>query len=292
MGRKYIKKVLTNKWKAWVDEIKDEKIKELVKENSYITGGAIVSLLQGEQPNDLDIYFKNQETVVAVAKYYADMWNEDNDYKFSVRVDEDGRVRAYVPSKGILEEGKEDDKDFWSLVKGLEPTEKKKDKKKKYRPIFVSSNAITLSDDIQVIIRFYGTPEEVHKNFDFVHCTNYFVPATGELSLNRDALESIIFKELRYIGSRYPMASIFRAKKFLKRGWNINAGQYLKMAMQLQNFDLSDPEVLEDQLTGVDYFYFQEIIQRLRIEQENNPDFKVDATYLGKVIDKVFDEED
>ena len=27
----------------------------------------------------------------------------------------------------------------------------------------------TLSDKIQLVTRFYGTPEEIHKNFDFVH---------------------------------------------------------------------------------------------------------------------------
>lgn len=286
MGKRQIKVTLYKKWEKWIESIEDEKVRDLAKNNSYITGGAIVSLLQGEEPNDLDIYFKDKAALVAVVKYYADMWNKTHKEKFEIRVDEKtGRVKAYVPSQGILEEGESEL--YATFLKSENKDEESKDKP--YRPIFVSSNAITLSEDIQIIIRFYGTPDEVHKNFDFVHCTNYFIPILWKLVLNPEAVESLVFKELRYIGSKYPLASIFRAKKFLKRGWNINAGQYLKMALQLQNFNLADPEVLEEQLVGVDYYYFKSVIGHIREEKKKNPDFKIEETYIGQVIDKIYD---
>src|SRR3546814_2013322 len=43
-----------------------------------------------------------------------------------------------------------------------------------YRPVFVSTNAITLSDKIQIVLRFYGEADAIHENYDFVHCTNYW----------------------------------------------------------------------------------------------------------------------
>jgi len=104
---------------------------------------------------------------------------------------------------------------------------------KKYKPIFLSTNAITLSGKIQIIIRFFGEPEEIHKNYDYVHCTNYWTSWNNELVTTVKALEAILAKELVYVGSKYPLCSIFRMKKFITRGWTINTGQILKMVMQL-----------------------------------------------------------
>ena len=53
-------------------------------------------------------------------------------------------------------------------------------------------------------------------------------------------------------------------RKFINRGWYISAGQILKMSMNLQEFDLSNVEVLKDQLTGVDSLYFQWLINIIK----------------------------
>src|SRR5690606_18878685 len=121
--------------------------------------------------------------------------------------------------------------------------------KPKYRPVFLSSNAITLSNKLQLILRFYGEPDEIHKNYDFVHCTSYYDHKDKQLTLRPEALEAILTKELRYVGSLYPLCSIIRLRKFIARGWTINAGQILKMALQLSKMDLTKPEILQDQLT-------------------------------------------
>ena len=63
------------------------------------------------------------------------------------------------------------------------------------------------------------------------------------------------------MGSKYPLCSIIRTRKFIQRGYTINAGQYLKMAMQLNELDLKDVSVLQDQLIGVDSAYFDMVIR-------------------------------
>lgn len=154
----------------------------------------------------------------------------------------------------------------------------------KYRPIFLSSNAITLSNKIQIIIRFWGEPEEIHKNYDYIHCTNYWTSWDKNLITTTKALEAILAKELVYVGSKYPLCSIFRMRKFIQRGWSINTGQILKMAMQLNELDLTDVKVLEDQLTGVDVAYFIEVINKLK---EKDPK-KVTTSYLLEILDRMF----
>lgn len=241
-----------------------------------------------------------------------------------ITVDEyDGRIKIVVKSSGIASEKGSDDYQYFELSDDAEAAEEyvnqitsvlsdganpdsfpeskvtlssfineqlqyyKTPPKKKptYRPLFLTTNAITLSDGIQLVIRFYGNPETIHENYDFVHCTNYWCSWTRELVLNKEALECILSKELKYVGSKYPLASIFRTRKFIRRGWTITAGQMLKIMMQINDLDLDNVSILEDQLVGVDVAYFMEIIDLLK---KNSTDNKVDRTYLISIIDKIF----
>jgi hypothetical protein len=158
--------------------------------------------------------------------------------------------------------------------------------KPKYRPVFMSSNAITLSHKIQIIIRFYGDVDTIHENYDFVHCTCSWEASMGELRLPSDALISLLNKRLKYKSSRYPLCSIIRTRKFLTKGWMIDAGQYVKMAYDLNRLDLTRLDVLEDQLVGVDSAYFREVIEMLREGEKTGK--TLDQTYLMEVVDKVF----
>lgn len=155
-----------------------------------------------------------------------------------------------------------------------------------YHPVFISANAISLHGRVQLIFRFVGEPERIHDNYDFVHCTNYWT-SWGGLTLQAPALEALLAKELRYVGSRYPVCSIFRARKFLDRGWTITAGQLFKIAHQVSKLNLSDYRVLEDQLIGVDTAYFSQVLSALRTGKDDG-DYSVDETYLINLIDKVF----
>lgn len=56
MNSKSIKKHLNNKLRDWISNIDDENIRNILKDNVIVTGGAIVSLLTGEELHDYDIY--------------------------------------------------------------------------------------------------------------------------------------------------------------------------------------------------------------------------------------------
>lgn len=202
------------------------------------------------------------------------------------------RIKIIVRSDGVAAEDSQEnitDQPFEDVFDVIETGDDLtvEDSGDKYRPIFLSSNAITLSNKIQIVIRFYGEPEEIHENYDFVHCTNYWT-FEGGVVLYKAALEALMQKELVYVGSKYPLCSIIRTRKFLKRGYQINAGQYLKMAFQLNQLDLTDVDVLEDQLVGVDSMYFMSLINGLRAKIENNKDFKVEQDYVCSIIDRIF----
>lgn len=206
------------------------------------------------------------------------------------------RIKIIYPSDGVIRDPEHnptenemaDSLDDLSEIEDQEPEPAPAEPKGKYRPVFFTTNAVTLSDKIQIIIRFYGEPDEIHENYDFEHCCCYWDSKHGALSTPEKALLAIMNKDLFYRGSKYPICSIIRSRKFINRGWKINAGQYLKMAFQISELDLTDIDVLEDQLVGIDTVYFMQAVQALRAHQEKDPTWQFDGTYLAAIIDRIF----
>lgn len=291
MNAKRIRKHLKKKLDDWVANIQDESIRAIIRDHAIVTGGALVSLLNGEEPNDYDIYFTTHSACRAVAQYYAGLWNGSKEQKKSyVEIqDDDKRVRCFIRSDGVASDNVDDDEmPFADEDEDNEQSPKEEKGKPKYRPRFFSANAISLSDKIQIVIRFCGPVQEIHTNYDFVHCTCSYDYKTDTVTLPSEALTAIINKELVYVGSKYPVASVVRARKFLSRGWHINAGQYVKMCLQICKLDLYNLDVFKDQLTGVDSAYFSTAIEAMERVADKNPDFRPDETYLFDIINKIF----
>jgi len=273
MNKSSIKSIIQNKVDHWLKSIDDKGLREEVEENVIVTGGAIVSMLLDEEVKDYDIYFVDKEVAEKLAKYYAKKCNS-----FDV-----GFPEGFGGEDGIREER------VYLNPKADVGTQKiKKDwpEGSKYNPVFVSNNALTLQNDIQLVFRFTGKPEDIHKNYDFVHCTSYW--HQGELILPQEALESILTKELRYVGSKYPICSMIRIRKYVERGFSINAGECFKIAWQINELDLNDVKVLREQLTGVDVMYFNKLIEELE-DKKDDEDFELDYHWVYETINKIFE---
>lgn len=320
MKAKTIKAVLSKKLRAWIETIDDPHLQRMVENNTIVTGGCIASMLLREKVNDIDVYFRDYWTAYSVARYYTEKFQATTSTPFEIYLADDhghkletagsapDRIMIVCKSAGVagekepeaeyqyfearppqeagdyISEVMDDPGDIVDKLDDVKEAIQPEEDKPKYRPIFLSSNAITLSNQVQLIIRFYGEPDEIHSSYDFVHCTNYYDIGTGKLVLRPEALESLLTRELRYVGSKYPLCSLIRVRKFVQRGWSINAGQILKMCMQLNELDLKDFRVLRDQLTGVDVAYFAQVIQAVH---DKDPE-KVNTAYLLEIIDRMF----
>lgn len=291
MKSKTIRKVLFKKFDQFIQSIDDLTLRKLVEKNTIITGGCIASMLLKEAVNDYDLYFRTLPVAEAVARYFVKQYNGKEEKDFCVHVKDD-RVKIIIRSTGISgdvdNESKPDSYEneiMQSIESGDERNASDIDGDKlDYKAVFMSANAISLSGKVQLIIRFHGEPEDIHSNYDFEHCMSYWTSWDDKLTIAPQASEALLARELRYVGSKYPLCSIIRTRKFIARGWSINAGQYLKMAMQLNELDLKNLDVLEDQLTGVDAAYFMQLISSLR---EVEPE-KVNAGYIATIIDRIF----
>lgn len=312
MKAKTIRMIMRKKVNAWLETIKDNELRNKCRKEAIVTGGSIASMLLGEEVNDFDIYFRTKETVKAVADYYVSEFEKKRKKQGGIEIQtyveelEDtrgkDRVRIVVKSAGIVKDDESPDYDYFEarapaeagdylsevmdnltgvdgeLTKGVDLDADE------YTPAFLSSNAISLRGKVQLILRFYGEPDEIHESYDFAHCMNYWESCTGHLTLRPDSLEALLSRTLTYKGSQYPLCSIIRSRKFVQRGWRINAGQYVKMAMQLNDLELTNFDVLEEQLTGVDVAYFQEVIGKLKEKDMKS----VDSAYLIELIDRMF----
>ena len=303
-GRKRsgIKKALKAKVDEWLATIDDVDVNAMAAKNTIVTGGAIANMLIGEKVNDYDIYFRDKETALQVAKYYVDKFNAANrDWAPEVKTEvienikgeAEERVVIFIQSSGVAaEDGRLLDygQPEQAVGKGgigdlISPALEDENGKPAYRPVFLSQNAITLSNSVQLIIRFYGEPDQIHANYDFEHACCYWDHGKNELVLPASALECLLSRTLVYRGSLYPIASIFRAKKFVERGWRITAGQLLKIMWQISEIDLSKPAVLREQLTGVDMAYMWELIEALTEADED----KINSAYVATIIDRIFE---
>lgn len=305
-GRKRsgILKQLKSVIRDWLNSIEDDVVRKAASDDVIITGGSIASMLLGEKINDYDIYFRTKDTTELVAEYYVNQFNreylcndiedgpEADEYTPFVKVDQvtnikgevEERVMIYIKSDGVAGDI-ETEYEYSDDGQDDVVRDDNDDTRKKYRPIFLSQNAITLSDKMQIVIRFYGEPTKIHDNYDFVHAMCYFDYGQNILHFPSEALECLLSRTLIYQGSLYPIASIFRMKKFIERGWRISAGQQLKIMWQISELDLSDRDVLKEQLTGVDQAYMHQLINALSGVDSD----KIDSSYVGTIIDKIFD---
>lgn len=301
----------------WIETVKDETVRKLIRRDTIVTGGSIVSLLIGEPINDFDVYFKTKETTLAVAKYYVDLWNANpangnqkwnppvvrEREEVNIKGETETLVEIYVESSGIVQSQENighDGYDMYSesgieesakliLDKALKPVfTEDEEQKESYRVVYMSANAITLSDSVQLITRFYGEPEQIHKNFDFTHAMSWYDHSSKNVVTPEKTLQCILSKTLHYSGSLYPIASIFRAKKFIERGWRISAGDLVKMCFQISTLDLNDLSVLKQQLTGVDMMYLHQLVGAISTYQKNNSNTSIDDFYIVEIIDRIF----
>ena len=192
MKAKTIKQILRTKIDQWLATIEDPVVKQLAEKNTIVTGGCLASMLLGEEVNDFDIYFKNHETTLKVAQYYTARFTTKSRAGILCNIlvaDVGGRVKVVIKSAGIAsEDGTEKPYEYFEtradgeaagyvgevmqdpgdIQDRFEETEKQAlqtedDGKPLYRPVFMSTNAITLSHKIQImLIRLTHTNANTH----------------------------------------------------------------------------------------------------------------------------------
>lgn len=114
---------------------------------------------------------------------------------------------------------------------------------------------------IQIIKMMIGQPEDIVRKFDFLHTKVYYDLSSDVLSIPSDSMECIKEKVLFYTQTDYPLSSLFRSRKYIRRGWRMPVTEYIKIALDTNKLNLLDYGVLVAQLRGVDEVYTGRIME-------------------------------
>ncbi|MGR5253606.1 hypothetical protein ACPV5S_15520 [Vibrio astriarenae] len=272
MKAKTVAKTIATAVSEWMASL-PEHLAKTVEPHIVVTGGCIPSLFLGETVNDFDVYLTDNTTAGLLAEHYAAQFNEASGCQAQACFNKDKDCWVI---------------DTWDVGSYSTPADTYEEGTT-FAPIFLSEHAITLTDKVQIVLRFTGDAATIHENYDFEHAKCYWTRETG-LVTNTRSLECILAKELVYTGSRYPLASIFRTRKFIQRGWRVHIGNYVLMAWQLNQLDLSDMDTLRDQLTGVDALYLNSLIQAVHVATANGTE--ITPSYMQTLIERMMGDEE
>ena len=174
MKIKTIKKVITNKLNAWLDTLPDS-LRIDVKDSLLVSGGCITSMLLREPVNDYDIYIQDTDVLVRLAKHYSGTIRVLNGTYRLQYLQENLKDRSInIPIEEYLKNpimpgiNERDTSELFLRYKSLKKDQIKLDipseglrvemeeepEENSFTPLFFSPNAISLSDDIQIVLRF------------------------------------------------------------------------------------------------------------------------------------------
>jgi hypothetical protein len=245
---------------------------------SFVAGGAITSLLQNESPNDIDIYFEDLDLAKAFVSNFLALVGSGTRYLSQYRgVTRTPVIESFHELSGTYSLQLEEQQGNPLFDPAMYRDSKSSDN---FVIKSITSNAITLSLPVtttkrltfQVILRFIGDPDSVLNCFDFAHTRNFYQPGLNSLCVDPEAMLCLSTKELIYKGSFFPLTSFIRMRKFINRGWSISGGEILKILLNAVEFDFSHPQVLADQLQGVDVKDFKALVSELKAIQEGPVD--------------------
>jgi len=163
-------------------------------------------------------------------------------------------------------------------------------------PAFETDSAISYNYkgmNYQLIKKMFGTPEFILNNFDFTVCMGLYSPEENNFLLHDNFLEDLSCRILYYnIESKFPIASIYRMKKYINKGYQVPAIEILKLALRANNISIKTLKELKEQLDGIDTLLFKDITDKLMENAEKEYDFRNFIGLANDVLTKTFNNEE
>jgi hypothetical protein len=127
------------------------------------------------------------------------------------------------------------------------------------KAITFKSNDLTNSEGLRSLIQviytedFFKTADDIFRDFDFSICCGAYDFDTKEFIFHPDFFVDIASKTLRFQhGTKYPLASLLRTKKYTSKGYVLGKAELLKIGITVGNKGIpSSWKELEEQIGGV-----------------------------------------
>jgi hypothetical protein len=144
--------------------------------------------------------------------------------------------------------------------------------------------------DYQLIKKIYGSESNVIKQFDFSVCTCAYDPRKSEFYLHDKFFENLSTRTLVFdINAKYPISSLYRVKKYLQKGYQLPAVELIKIALSINNLNMSSYKDLRDQLEGIDTLFLKSVTDAFLDKEDDGYDFANAIEFIEKVLNEKYE---
>jgi hypothetical protein len=210
------------------------KVMQVLKEttNCHIAGGAVASVFSSKPIKDYDIYVDSFVKPSTIDTLYQELKNLNG-----VEVGSDGYCLSICTT-------------------------------------FETDNSYSLNIDGSnyQLIRIYNNLTDIRSillKFDFTVCMMSYRPVSGTFVINNDALTHLSQRRLVVnTEADYPIASLYRVKKYIDKGFTISGVELLKLGLMIQKLEINSLADFRKQMTGIDTLFLKDLIDKLLKEEE------------------------
>ncbi len=202
-----------------------EGLEELFKElGCFVAGGAVTSVFTSKEVNDLDIYFRDQESLIKFIKMaFGDTPCTPTPLHFDLDVTHSSEELGTFALRYV---GHTDKSVMFLDGSGMQ---------------------------VQAIhCGFYPTVEDIFKSFDFTINMGVYDFAQECFVLDEDFLTDNASRKLRVNkGTSFPIISQLRLAKYQQRGYSINRKEFIKLSLSVANLNLSSWDDVKNAIGGM-----------------------------------------
>lgn len=209
-----------------------EGLEELFKElGCFVAGVAVTSVFTNKEVNDLDIYFRDQESLI---KFIKGAFGETPCTS----------INPLTPPSLI------------NFEQDVSPSSVELDTFA-LRYVGHTDKSVMFLDgsgmQVQAIhCGFYPTVEDIFKSFDFTVNMGVYDFAQECFVLDEDFLTDNASRKLRVNkGTSFPIISQLRLFKYQQRGYSINRKEFIKLSLAVANLNLSSWEDVKNAIGGM-----------------------------------------
>jgi hypothetical protein len=158
---------------------------------------------------------------------------------------------------------------------------------------FVTKNAVSYrikKELVQLVRCTFAQPRDMLGTFDFTICMASYNPrhhAENDFIFDPLFMPDLAARVLRYNPGPYPIASLWRMKKFLLRGFNLPAVESIKLALAINNLNLDTYEALKNQLEGIDTSFLKDVTDQLMNKGAETYDFHRAIDFMNEILSRI-----
>lgn len=140
---------------------------------------------------------------------------------------------------------------------------------------------------VQLVKVLTRTPSEVISSFDFTICQAAFDPDDGFI-FGADFFQHLAQRRLVFnVKAEYPICSLYRARKFMKRGFSLSGIEAIKLGLRIHSLKIETYRDLRAQLMGIDTLFLRDLTDSLKGEDERAYDLNDFLATLDAWLEKL-----